>query len=340
MNSLLRPRIHRPEVVLDLFAGCGGLGLGFEAVGFETLGYEVNPDCCATYNANLHGRCTESFLTPDTKLPNADIVIGGPPCQPFSVGGHQHGLEDRRDGFPAFIAAVERLRPKLWLFENVRGLLYKNRWYLDEVVHKLERFGYVVDVKLLNAAHYLVPQNRERIIVVGHKGGYSFPAREPEAVTAGQALGSFLFAEPHDGRYLNESMDAYVARYEKASKCINPRDLDPNRPCRTVTCRNLGGATGDMQRIKLASGRRRRLTVREGARLQSFPDWFEFRGNEGSQFDQVGNAVAPMFSYALAKSVVAYLDQTGSLSDEAIRNQWTPMQASLELEIEAEAVRG
>jgi len=82
------------------------------------------------------------------------------------------------------------------------------------------------------------------------------------------------------------------------------------------------------------------LTVREGARLQSFPDWFEFRGNEGSQFDQVGNAVAPMFSYALAKSVVAYLDQTGSLSDEAIRNQWTPMQASLELEIEAEAVRG
>jgi DNA (cytosine-5)-methyltransferase 1 len=340
VNTLLRPRISRPEVVLDLFAGCGGLGLGFEAAGFETLGFEMNPDCCATYNANLHGRCTESFLTPDTELPQADIVIGGPPCQPFSVGGHQLGLEDSRDGFPAFIAAVEKLKPKVWMFENVRGLLYKNRWYLDAVIRKLERFGYVVDVKLLNAAHYLVPQNRERIIVVGHKGGYAFPVREPGVTTAGQALGGFLFDEPTDGRYLTESMDAYVARYEKASQCINPRDLDPNRPARTLTCRNLGGATGDMQRIKLASGRRRRLTVREGARLQSFPDWFEFKGTEGSRFDQVGNAVAPMFSYALAKSVVAYLDQTECLSEEAIRAQWSPMQASLELEVEAGVGRG
>lgn len=331
VERLLRPSISRTERVLDLFAGCGGLALGFEAAGFETLGFEANPDCCATYNRNLHGHCTEQYLTAKTIFPEAEIVIGGPPCQPFSVGGHQLGLEDARDGFPAFIAAVEQLHPRLWMFENVRGLLYRNRWYLDQIIQRLERLGYVVEIKLLNAAHYLVPQNRERIIVVGHKGGYVFPEREHQTITVAQALGGFLFAEPPEGKYLTESMDRYVAKYEKASKCINPRDLDPNKPSRTVTCRNLGGATGDMQRIKLPSGRRRRLTVREGARLQSFPDWYEFSGTEGSQFDQVGNAVAPMFAYALAQSVVSYLDIEVKMDEDLIRQFWSPVQASLEL---------
>jgi len=331
IDAILRPSISRPEAVLDLFAGCGGLALGFEAAGFGTIGFESNSDCCATYNVNLHGSCTEHFITPATDFPEADVVIGGPPCQPFSVGGHQLGLDDARDGFPAFIAAVEKLRPKLWMFENVRGLLYQNRWYLDEIIQRLERAGYVVEVKLLNASHYLVPQNRERLIVVGHKGGFKFPDKCPEIVTVGQALGGFLFSEPTDGKYLTQSMDQYVAKYEKASKCINPRDLDPSRPSRTVTCRNLGGATGDMQRIKLPSGRRRRLTVREGARLQSFPDWFEFSGAEGSQFNQVGNAVPPMFAYALAKSVRAYLDLPNWLDDASIRECWSPVQATLEL---------
>ena len=331
VDRLLRPSVHRTERVLDLFAGCGGLALGFEAAGFETIGFEANSDCCATYNANLTGKCTELFLTPQTKFPDAEIIIGGPPCQPFSVGGNQLGLEDARDGFPAFAAAVDQLRPKLWMFENVRGLLYKNRWYLDQIIHRLERLGYVVDIKLLNAVDYLVPQNRERIIVVGHKGGISFPKKSGELITVGQALGGFLFAEPTEGKYLTESMDQYVARYEKASKCINPRDLDPNRPSRTVTCRNLAGATGDMQRIKVPSGRRRRLSVREGSRLQSFPDWFEFKGGEGSQFNQVGNAVAPMFALALGKSVASYLDRAELLDEVAIQSSWSPMQASLEL---------
>jgi DNA (cytosine-5)-methyltransferase 1 len=333
VENLLRPNIVRNERVLDLFAGCGGLALGFEAAGFETIGFEMNPDSCSTYVSNLKGSCAEEFLTPETIFPIADIVIGGPPCQPFSVGGRQLGLEDARDGFPVFLSAVEQLQPSIWLFENVRGLLYKNRWYLDQIAQKLERLGYIVEVRLLNAVDYLVPQNRERVIVVGHKGGYVYPAKSSEKVTAGQALGGFLFAEPMDGKYLTNSMDGYVARYEKASKCINPRDLDPARPARTVTCRNLGGATGDMQRIKVPSGRRRRLSVREGARLQSFPDWFQFSGSEGSQFDQIGNAVPPMFSFALANSIATYLDRGLHLSDEAIQDRWSPVQALLEMEL-------
>jgi DNA (cytosine-5)-methyltransferase 1 len=270
-------------------------------------------------------------LTPDYVFPKADVVIGGPPCQPFSVGGHQMGLQDARDGFPTFISAVEQLRPSLWLFENVRGMLYRNRWYLDQVVMRLERLGYVVEYDLLNAMHHLVPQNRERVIVVGHLGGFAFPERDSRVVSAGAALGDLAHVIPSDAKFLTPSMDEYVAKYEKASKCINPRNLRLDKPARTLTCRNLAGATGDMQRIHLADGRRRRLTVREAARLQSFPDWFVFHGGETSQFNQIGNAVAPMFSKALAQSVVDYLDNGQHLSEAQIQSKWSRAQAILEL---------
>jgi DNA (cytosine-5)-methyltransferase 1 len=98
-------------------------------------------------------------------------------------------------------------------------------------------------------------------------------------------------------------MDTYIAKYEKASHCINPRDLYLHKPARTLTCRNIAGSTGDMQRVKLADGRRRRISVREAARLQSFPDWFEFIGSETQQFYQIGNAVPPLLAFQLAESV-------------------------------------
>lgn len=328
INETLRPKEKSIGMVLDLFAGCGGLGLGFESVGFETVGYEMDDDCCHSYNLNLNGKCHNTFLTPEHQFESAEIVIGGPPCQPFSVGGHQRGLNDSRDGFPVFISAVEQLKPKLWMFENVRGLLYRNRWYLDEIVNKLESMGYVVEYHLLNASHYLVPQNRERVIVVGHKGEFVFPKSFNQSVSAGQALGLMAFEAPPESKFLTPNQDAYVARYEAASKCVNPRDLSLDRPARTLTCRNLAGATGDMQRVKLPDGRRRRLTVREAARLQSFPDWFKFHGGEQSQFKQVGNAVPPMFSRALALSVAKYLASAQPLSINEIRKLASPKQTS------------
>lgn len=302
----------RKFTALDLFAGCGGLALGFESSGFETIGYEMDAAGCATYRANLHGPCHEIFLTRDTIFPAADIVIGGPPCQPFSVGGHQLGLKDSRDGFPAFIAAVEQVKPKLFMFENVRGLLYRNKWYLDEVIAKLETLGYVVDCYLVNAVDYLVPQNRERVVVFGHDGTFEFSSVKNERISAGAALGELAHAVLDDSNFLTASMDEYVAKYERASKCINPRDLDLNRPARTLTCRNLAGATGDMHRIRLADGRRKRLSVREAARLQSFPDWYQFSGSTTNQFNQIGNAVPPMLGYALAQAVRQYLERTAT----------------------------
>jgi DNA (cytosine-5)-methyltransferase 1 len=303
INESLRPKTGGP-LTLDLFAGCGGLALGFESLGFETIGYEMIEQAAQTYRANLKGPCHQVTLTPDFVFPRADVVIGGPPCQPFSVGGHQRGLDDARDGFPTFISAVRQARPKVWMFENVRGLLYRNRWYLDQVIDELETLGYRTHAALYNAVDYGVPQSRERVIVFGSQGALSPPVGGRHRVTAGDALQELARRAPADGKYLTASMDAYVKRYEIASKCINPRDLHLDRPARTLTCRNLAGATGDMHRVRLPDGRRRRLSVREAARLQSFPDWFEFSGAEGSQFEQVGNAVAPLFARALATSVL------------------------------------
>lgn len=316
-------------LVLDLFAGCGGLALGFEAQGFSTVGFEMDADCCATYKHNLSGDCRQVKLDASYAFPKAQVVIGGPPCQPFSVGGHQNGLRDARDGFPAFISAIQQAKPDIWMFENVRGLMYKNKDYLDLVISELESLGYVVEFKLMNAVNHLVPQNRERVIVVGHRGEFHYPPAHSQRVTAGQAL-ERLPIEPHvEPKYLTASMDAYVAKYEKASSCITPRDLHLDRPSRTVTCRNLAGATGDMHRLVLDDRRRRRLTVREGARLQSFPDWFEFMGSETSAFNQVGNAVPPMLALAIASSFKNYLQSPLRLSASAIRKRQQPKQLDL-----------
>lgn len=309
INKKLKPWVDTDlnKTVVDLFAGCGGLSLGFEANGFKTIGYEMDEQATNTYNKNLNGECLNEKLTVDFKYPKADIVIGGPPCQPFSVGGKQLGLKDSRDGFPIFLSAIKQLDPEVLLFENVRGMLYKNKWYLKEVIEELEKLGYYINYALLNAVNYEVPQNRERVIVIGSKQRIGLPRKVSRKVTAGQALGELAFQYNDDSKFFTESMDRYVANYEKASKCINPRDLYLDRPSRTLTCRNLAGATGDMHRVRLKDGRRRRITVREAARLQSFPDWFEFSGTETQQFNQIGNAVAPNFAYHLASNIKSHL---------------------------------
>jgi DNA (cytosine-5)-methyltransferase 1 len=328
INKELEPKIDKNlnKTVIDLFAGCGGLSLGFEAVGFKTIGYEKLTDASQTYNDNLIGECVNSELSIDTEYPSAEVIIGGPPCQPFSVGGKQMGLEDSRDGFPIFISAVEKVKPEVFLFENVRGLLYKNKWYLMEVIAKLESLGYNVSSKLLNAKFYGVPQNRERVIVIGTKKRINFPSQFKHTVTVGEAIGDLATQIPENAKFLTLSMDKYIANYEKASKCVNPRDLYMDRPSRTLTCRNLAGATGDMHRVKLPDGRRRRITTREAARLQSFPDWFNFSGKETGVYNQIGNAVAPYFALSLAKEIKNYFDPNYDINSYPLKDEKDQLQ--------------
>lgn len=324
INTLLQPKAHLGLKVLDLFAGCGGLSLGFEAVGFQTLGYEMEPHAVETYNKNLTGNCSVKKLTINTEYHQyVEVIIGGPPCQPFSVGGDQKGIDDDRNGFPAFIHAIKKIKPALWLFENVRGMLYVNKWYLEQILQDLTTEGYFISYQLINAVNFGVPQNRERIFVVGHQGQFQFPKLESKRIIVAEAVGDLIDNIQDESKILTPSMDHYVAKYEKASQCITPRDLHLDKPARTLTCRNIATPTGDMQRVKLKDGRRRRISVREAARLQSFPDWFEFYGTELQQYYQIGNAVPPLLAWHLANSVKDYFlnEKSQEKSERRTRNE-------------------
>ena len=307
LNNTIRIPEKQPYLAIDMFAGCGGLSLGFEAAGVKTIGYEMVEDCCNSYERNLRSVCHKEKITTETEFPKVDIVIGGPPCQPFSRRGKQTGKDDERNGFPAFIEAIRKIKPKIWVCENVKGLPEQNKEYFESIMEQFKELGYEVEYQVFQIVRYDVPQNRERLVIVGHHGGFKFPEPNDYKISAGEALGQLAFEIPENAAFLTPAMDEYIAKYEAASKCKNPRDLHLDRPARTLTCRNLAGATSDMHRIKLPDGRRRRITVREAARLQSFPDWFEFCGAEESQFTQIGNAVPPLFSYALARQVIDYL---------------------------------
>jgi len=313
INQELRPLRGGAPLVVDLFAGAGGLSLGFEAAGFKVHGYEMDNDCCDTYRRNLVGPCKQVVLHPGIEFPAAEVIIGGPPCQPFSVAGLQAGVDDARNGFPTLISAVRQAKPRICIAENVRGVFYRNRDYINSVCDEIRSLGYSVDVAILNMVNYGVPQKRERSIIVGHDGSWRWPDPENGVITAGEALGNLALEAPEEAGYLTPSMDAYIARYEAKSKCVTPRDLHLHLPSRTLTCRNLGGSTSDMMRLRLPDGRRRRLTIREASRLQSFPDWWEWSGTKTSVFNQIGNAVAPLFSLQLARAVRSYLQ--GQLDD-------------------------
>lgn len=299
ISKALRPARKPKYIALDLYSGAGGLSLGLEAAGFKVTGVDHDVDSADTYNSNLRGECRNDPITPRYDFPEADLLVGGPPCQPFSVHGKQEGASDHRNGIPSFIAAVKKIKPKMWVFENVRGMVYRNKSYLESSVKKLKNLGYDVEMNIKNCADYGVPQNRERIIVVGHHGKYISPSIFDMSVTSGEALRNIPTKDREKPLYLTPSMDKYISIYEKASHCRRPRDLNRSRVARTLTCRNLGGCSSDMHRICTTNGKRRMLFVREAARLQGFPDWFEFSGSRYSQMRQIGNAVPPLFALKL-----------------------------------------
>ena len=125
--------------------------------------------------------------------------------------------------------------------------------------------------------------------------------------TVKEAIGDIMYNVDEKSKFLTPRQDEYIAIYEQKSHCITPRDLHENQPARTITCRNLAGATSDMHRVKLPDGRRKRITVREAARLQTFPDWFDFSGNESKQFYQIGNAVPCNMAKAVVQMVIDVL---------------------------------
>ena len=305
MNSSLKRDSALGLEVLDLFCGAGGLSLGFWACGFDVRGIDYSADAVRTYALNM-GDADCADLTQVSGLPRADVIVAGPPCQPWSRAGKRLGEQDERDGLAITMQAVQRMMPLAAVIENVPELARAGRRrHLDDFKAELVSLEYAVSEHILNAADYGVPQNRRRVFITAIQGERPLdpPTVWSRTVSVRQAIPGTYGREAAGTQLITDGMSAYIERYERASGCRTPRDLHADRPARTLTVRNLSGATGDMMRLRLPDGRRRTLTVREAARMQSFPDWFRFHGTQRSQLEQIGNAVPSLLAFSVADTV-------------------------------------
>lgn len=306
---------QRHFTVVSLFSGCGGMDLGFKG-GFEFLGqmYEKSPykilwandlneAACKTYKRNIGKRIVQGDIWQliDAVPDNADIVIGGFPCQDISVNGKGAGVNGARSGlYRAMVEVVGRVKPKLFIAENVKGLLMKhNRESLQQVLSDFKALGYHVTYKLYNVADYGVPQTRERVIIVGTREDMpKFVHPKPilsknQHISARQAIGDIANL-PKDEKFnhiwslANESADQ------------GSRRLIAERPGYTIRAECHGN-------IQFHYELPRRISMREAARFQSFPDNFIFQAKLRETERQVGNAVPPVFAWHIGRAVLGYL---------------------------------
>lgn len=327
--------MHTPLTYIDLFSGAGGLSLGFEQAGFQQLlSVEMEPDYCQTYRANFPGHqllqkdlttLTEQDLINCLNGQSVDLVIGGPPCQGFSMAGKigRTFTDDPRNHlFKEFVRIVKIVRPCFFVMENVARLYTHNSGKTrTEIIQAFQNIGYSVECKVLNAADFGVPQIRSRVIFIGRrdKGKISFP--EPFQIshqTVGSAIGHFpkLAAgesNPHVANH--EAMNHSAQMLEKMAfvknggnrndipESLRPKTGDIRKYIRYDSNKPAVCITGDMRKV-FHYEQNRALTVRELAALQSFPDDFVFCGNKIAQQQQVGNAVPPLLAKAIAESIL------------------------------------
>ena len=356
--------------VLDLFCGAGGLSLGFKMANFDIIGgIDFDQEALNTHKLNFeegYHFCGDiSTLDNDFVLANfdgkVDVIIGGPPCQGFSVANKQQKdieCDERNKLFYEFIRFVRLLKPKAFVMENVPQILTKDEGHVKEVMMDvMDDLGYNVDVKVLVASDYGVPQRRRRAFFVGLtkelEKTFDFEKIEKKPIVTVEDAISDLYDFDDDFKELTVDEELYLdfeanSKYQVAMRKNSngilynhniryPKDIVQKRMSYVPeggNWRQVPDELWDKIRHNRHSSAYRRLnskevsvtidtghmnyfhpkynrvpTVRESARIQSFPDDFIFTGAQGSQFRQVGNAVPPLLSYEIAKTLKKYLDE-------------------------------
>ena len=357
--------------VIDLFCGCGGFSKGFQQAGFDIrFGIDMWKDATITYKHNFPDavvvnedivNISGEYILSKTEMKKSeiDVIIGGPPCQGFSLSGKRMIDDERNKLYKSFVNLVSELKPKVFVMENVPGLvrLFKGQ-VAKQVIEDFTNVGYKVKMKILSADNYGVPQQRKRVFFIGlnemffnKEMEYQYPipfmgpGTEIPAWTCKDAIGDLDFVP--DDKSLGEKIPyeikpqcQYQKKMRKGSKYVlnhsitihkdktkkiialvpdggNYKDLpkelqgtrkvhiawtrmDSQKPCFTID-------TGHNHHFHYKENRV--PTVRESARIQSFPDNFEFIGIKTSQLKQVGNAVPPLLAEAIAKSVIEILEE-------------------------------
>lgn len=319
----------RPTTI-ELFAGAGGFALGLEKAGFDVLILNDNDKfACETLKRNrpswnvLEGDIRKL----DWKGYKADVVAGGFPCQPFSYAGKRLGLEDVRGTlFYEFARCVKEVKPSIFIGENVYGLkTHGEGKTLKVIISVMESLGYRVQYQILDAADYDVPQRRKRIFIIGTLPGitFRFPKPSGRTITLRDALkdvpnsGGTTYSKsreeimkliPSGGSWINlpkELQLKYMGNsfYSGGGKRGAARRLSWDEPAPTLT-------TSPSQKLTefCHPDYTRPLTVREYARVQTFPDDWQFAGGTGAQYKQIGNAAPVNLARALGRALIRALE--------------------------------
>ena len=325
--------------IVSIFSGCGGLDLGFHLEGYNTLwANDFSQWACESFKNYFGDVIVQEDITKidpltDNTIPDCDIILGGFPCQDFSVIWKQPGLDGKRGGlYRHFLDFVSAKKPKAFVAENVKGLLTANeRKAIETIIKDFEAIepGYLVLPHLYNFADYGVPQYRERVLLVGIRADTGFDFRHPlpthgegrdnPYLTAGKALEGALEVEfnndpincadktrrmleliPQGGNFTDIPEDHEL--YVKGMISHVYRRIHPDEPSKTIIAAGGGGTWGYHYPDP------RPLTNRERARLQSFPDDFEFKGNITEVRRQIGNAVPPEGVRLLARRLLPLFD--------------------------------
>ncbi|MBC7808936.1 MAG: DNA cytosine methyltransferase [Akkermansiaceae bacterium] len=303
---------------IEICSGAGGQSLGIEEAGFEHLALvDDDPDCCATLRINRPGwnviqKDVREFTVGD--FSPVDLFAGGVPCPPFSVAGKQLGCDDERDLFPQAIRLIQECRPRAIMLENVRGFLDASfAAYRTNLFYSLESMGYRVHWKLLNASHYNVPQLRPRVVIVGlHedvKGVFQWPdpVHSPE-LSVGNVLYDLMAINGWKGvDKWRDGATGVAPTLVGGSKKHGGPDLGPTRAKQAWAGLGVNGHLiskdpphADFEGMPM-------LTVRMAARIQGFPDEWQFAGKKTSSYRQVGNAFPPPVASAVARAIASCL---------------------------------
>lgn len=297
---------------IDLFAGIGGIRLGFESVGGKCVfSSEWDKDACKTYEANFGEHPSGDITKIDAKdIPDFDVLLGGFPCQAFSIIGKKEGFDNETCGTLFF--EIERIlkekKPKAFMLENVRNLTAHDKGKTFNIIRThLEALGYNVYAKVLNALDYGVPQKRERIIIVGFKENVFFTFPDPIPISQRKTLKDILETDVDEKYYVKDRI--------RESRLM--RLKDPNYPKPYISHENMAGSiTPHPYSSCLRAGAsanyilindERRPTEREMLRIQGFPDDYKIVVSYGKIKHQTGNSVAVPVIKAVAKNMLEAL---------------------------------
>lgn len=301
--------------IISLFSGAGGLDLGLIQAGNTIIwANDIDKDAVATYRENIgdHIVCDDIKNIDISTLPDADVAVGGFPCQGFSQANRLRTLEDDRNQlYRFFYNTIKIKQPKYFIAENVKGILSLGKGEaIKQIVADFEAAGYITSVNLVNMADYGVPQTRQRVIIIGQRVDlgkelrFIFPqpthsktGELPQWVSIKEAIDHFPDPDK-ENNVLNHVYSAYKVEYRNFT---GHRKTDPDKPSPTILAR--GNGKGGVCAIPHYNGKRR-LTIRESASVQTFPEDFHFVGTMNSCYRQIGNAVPVLFARKLGDELM------------------------------------